>query len=326
MNKTLEAQCQLFIKNRNKMKENFIWERTAIYPLCASLYTEQGKEMEINKIRESKEIIREETGIFSNFKGNIFLVLAAQLALEESPKEKFQKVKKMYAALKQVFWPSEYLPLTAFALAHKVPEDEYNEVAMKVKRIYGKMKEEHPFLTSKEDVSFAALFAISEMDEDEVICEMEKCYGHLKNEFFSANAIQSLSHALAFGEESSEAKCERVVAIFNRLKDNGCKYGTGIELATLGVLALITEDVEGAVRDILEVNRYLLDSHGFGAFGTGKVQRLMYAVLMVTQAYKKENQVMKTAFANSITSIIIAQQVALTAAIATSAAASAASN
>lgn len=326
MKADLEKQCELFTKNRDHMKGNFIWESRMIYPICASLYTEKSLEIDVNKIKEAKDIIREETGLFSNFKGTAFLVLATKLSLEENPREKFQRVKKLYELLKIAFWGSPYLALTAFALEEKVAEADYEEVVLKTKRVYDKMKEQHLFLTSKEDVSFAALFAMSELKEDEAIEKMERCYELLRGHFFSANAVQSLSHALAFGEETEEVKCQRLMAIFNRLKDNGCKYGTGIELATLGVLALMTSDVEETIRDILEVNRYLLDSHGFGAFGVGKVQRLMYAVLIVTQVYKKGNGTMEAVFANSITSIMIAEQVALSAAIAASAAASSASN
>lgn len=321
----LEEQCELFTRNRDKMKGNFIWENESIYPLCASLYTEKGLEVDVNKIKEGKDIIREATSLVSNFKGSIFIVLATKLALEENPREKFQRVKKLYEMLKSNFWGSQYLALTAFALEEQVAETEYEAVVKKTRRIYDKMKKEHPFLTSREDISFAALFAISEMSEDEAIQRIERGYNLLKDKFFSANAVQSLSHALAFGEEAEEVKCERLMTLFKRLKDNGCKYGTGIELATLGLLALITNDVEETVRDVLEVNRYLLNSRGFGAFGVGKVQRLMYSVLIVAQAYKKENGMMGIAFANSITSIMIAQQVVF-ATIMVSAVASTANN
>lgn len=322
MKAALKEQCRLFIQNRDQLKNHFIWENSAIYPLCASLYIEKELEVDILKIKEAKELIKEETGVFSDFRGNLLMVLATKLAMVEQPRERFERVKKIYELFKIRFLGSPYLALAAFTLAEQVAEEDDKKAVEQTIRVYEKMKKEHPFLTSKEDFSFASLFAISQMPEDEAIMRMEKCYRLLNDQFFSSNAVQSLSHALAFGEESEEVKCRRLMTLFSRLKENGCKYGTGIELATLGLLALLTKDseIEETIKDILEVNRYLLDSHGFGAFGVGKVQRLMYAVLIVAMHIKSENYKMDATFANSITSIMIAQQVAISSAASSGAA------
>lgn len=313
MNEVLKKQCQLFIQNRDHLKNHFIWENSAIYPLCASLYIEKELEVDIHKIKVAKELIKEETDLFSNFRGNLLMLFATRLAIVDEPKEQFERVKKLYELFKIRFLGSPYLALAAFALVEQVAEEDDKKAVEQTIRVYEKMRKEHPFLTSKEDLSFASLFAISQMSEDEAIVRMEKCYRLLNDQFFSSNAVQSLTHALAFGEETEEIKCRRVMTLFNRLKENGCKYGTGIELATLGLLALLIKDseVEETIKEILEVNRYLLDSSGFGAFGIGKVQRLMYAVLIVAMHIKSENYKMGVTFENSIASIMIAQQMAI---------------
>jgi hypothetical protein len=127
------------------------------------------------------------------------------------------------------------------------------------------------------------------------------------------------------GEEDSVKKCNKVTYIFNQLKERGLKFGTGMELSILGVLSLTTDNTEQTINDIIEVNDYLLSCKGFGALGTGKSQRIMYSAILVSQEYKKQcsDQVMNLATVNSITSIIIAQQVAVAAVIASSTAASA---
>lgn len=91
---------------------------------------------------------------------------------------------------------------------------------------------------------------------------------------------------------------------------------------------MTTDNTQQIVSDILKVNEFLLSSKGFGPLGTGKAQRVMYSAILVAQEYKKQclNQIMDMATINSVTSIIIAQQVAVSAAIAASAGASAASN
>lgn len=328
MNDLLKQRCELFVKNRDIMKDDFRWENSMMFPLCASIYTERGLEINPDKIKICKEIIKNNTGIFSSFKGIPFMALANLLSLEDNPESKFSDVLKIYDILRNEFHSSTYLPLSAFIISYISETDDYVRVAQKTKDIYKKMKNEHPFLTSSEDCSYAVLTALSNLQEDEAIDEMEKCYDILNSKFFSANAVQSLSHTLALGEESSVEKCNKVIDIFDQLKEKNCKFGTGVELSVLGLLAITTENIDKAVNDIVEVNEYLLSRKGFGAFGTGKTQRIMYSAILVSQENKKQfsEHTMNIAAVNSITNIIIAQQAAMTAVIASSAAASSANS
>lgn len=328
MNDLLKQRCELFVKNRDIIKDNFKWENSMMFPVCASIYTERGLEMNPDKIKLCKEIIKRNTGIFSNFKGIPFMALVTLLSLEDNPESKFLDVLKIYDILRNEFHSSPYLPLSSFVISYISGTDDYENVVMKSKEIYKKMKNEHPFLTSSEDSGYAVLTALSNLQVDEAIDEMEKCYDIMNGKFFSANAVQSLSHTLALGEESSVEKCNKVTNIFDQLKERNCKYGTGVELSVLGLLAITTNDIDAAVNDIVEFSDYLLTCKGFGAFGIGKAQRIMYSAILVSQENKKQFSLNTINFAavNSITNIIIAQQAAMTAVIASSAAASASAN
>ncbi len=328
MLESLEKRCRLFVRNRDIMKENFRWDNPIFYPLCASIYTFKDLEIQPLKIKDCKEIIKESTGIFSNFKSIALLPLASILALEESPKEKFLLVLRAYDILKDELKSSPYLPLAAFVLASMAEAQDFQRIALKAGNIYRRMKMEHPILTSKEDCGFAVLFALSSLSEEKAINEIEKCYSFLRSEFFSGNAVQGLSHTLALGEEEAEEKCRRTLEIFTKLKEKGCRYGTGAELSTLGLLALMGREPEEVASDIALVNDFLLSCKGFGAFGIGKAQRIMYAALLVAKECEKEveDSAVNTALVNSITSIIIAEQAAIAAAIAASTAAAASSS
>lgn len=325
---TLKDRCDLFVKNRDVMKNNFKWENSMMHPLCASIYTEKELVLDANKIKLCKEIIKKNTGIFSNFKGVPFIALATMLSINTNPENKFKEVLNIYDILRKEFHSSSYLPLSAFVISDIVDEHNYERIVTKAKDIYQKMKKEHPFLTSGEDCGFAVMTALSDLSVDAAIDEMEKCYDYLRSKFFSANAVQSLSHTLAVGEEDSVLKCNKVINIFDQLKDRDCKFGTGMELSVLGLLAMTTDNIEQTINDIVELNKYLKSFKGFGAFGIGKSQRIMYSAILASQEYKKiySNQALKIASVNSITSIIIAQQVAMAAVIASSAAASSNSN
>ncbi len=77
---SLKQRCDLFVKNRDIMKSNFKCDNSMLFPLCASLYAEKGLEIDPNKIKASKEIIKNNTGIFSNFKSTQLLALATMLS------------------------------------------------------------------------------------------------------------------------------------------------------------------------------------------------------------------------------------------------------
>jgi len=314
MKNSLKQRCDLFVKNKDILQNNFRWDTVMFHPLCASLYTEEGLEVDVRKIKLSKEIIKNNTAVFSDFRGSALLVLATMLSLDESSWSKFQKVIKAHEVLKSELQSSDYLPFTAFEMANMVETFQYERVARKARDIYVKMKNNHQFQNYRDDFRFAVMTAINDLPEAAAIDEMEKCYD-LLNTRFAPDAAQALSNILILGEEAADKKCNRAMRIFDRLKGKNCKYGTGIELAVLGVLAMEGDNIDQAVNDISEVNEYLSKSKGFGVFGIGRIERIMYSAVLVADEYKKqcyESPVKKTGV-NGLTSIGISKQAAITA-------------
>lgn len=320
MNHSLLQRCQLFVTNRDIVKDNFKWDSALYHPLVATLYAEKNKTVDPLRIKDCKETIKKNTGFFSEFRATVHLPVAALLSLQEQPEAKFQEILRAHEALKKEFRSSAYLPLSAFFMAVMLEAAAYDGVVRRAKDIFQRMKKEHPFLTSGEDCGFAVMLAMSDMTPSAAIIEMEKCYSILKSRFSIGNALQTLSHTLTFGEDSAQTKCDRVLRLFDLLKENNCKYGTGAELAVLGVLSLSAPDLSATVRDIAEVSDFLAGQKGFGALGIGKTQRVMYAAILVSQQSQptSPNALGLTAV-NSVTSLLIAQQAAMAAVIAASA-------
>lgn len=328
MNQTLRNYCELFIENRTIIKSNFGWENSYLYPLCAGIYT--GREMQADPVRmkECRDLLKQNTGVFSNFRGESKLALITQLAISPNPEEKLKHALEIYGLLKAEFYTSSYLPITALAIADLAQPDQYESIAGRTRHIYELMKQDHPFLTASEDSAFSALLALSQMGDSQILYELDCCYETLKPYFFSANAVQSLTHVLALGEGGHQEKCRRTVELFDGLKDRGHKYSTGNELPTLGVLALLDRDIEELIHDVIEADEYLEGQKGFGAFGIGSRQRRMYAAILTADSSLADSKktVMNTAAINGTVSVIIAQEAAMCAAIAAAAAASAASS
>lgn len=326
MRSDLEKRCQLFVENKDKIKKNFTWQNAHMYPLSASIYTIKNMESDVSKMDLCNDLLREKTGIFSNFRGIPRMILITNLSLEKNSEEKMDSILSLYKALKKEFWNSEFLAITAIAIADLAKTDEYDTIVGRTRLLYNMMKDAHPVLTSREDIVFAALLAVSEFSDTFIEEEMEQCYQKLKPYFFFKNGVQSLGHVLVLGEGSAEYKSDRVMQLFTYLRDKGYKYGTNHELATLGVLALLPQDIEKLGDEIIEVNEFLCKQKGFGVFRIGTKQRLMYAGILVMADYLKDVETMQYAALHSVVSLIIAQQIAICASIAATTAASTSSS
>lgn len=325
MKESLLTLCELFMRNRETVKRAFPWDDHYIYPVCAQVFTDKRVEADEEKLRECNSLLKENTGLFSNFRGTAKAVTVSMLALSPDPGERLNRALEVYGALKEHFFTSQYLPVASMIITDTAEPWDYEKIAVRTRRIYDLMKSEHPFLTSGEDSVFAALLAMSERTDEQLIEETERCYRGMKEKFFSGNAVQSLSHVLALGEGTAEEKCERCKELFDVLKSKGYRYGTDYELATLGVLALLPDSIDPVSDSIVEVSEWFRGRKGYGFFGSGKRERLMHAGMLVTSDFTGENAMQPAALSATI-SLIAAQQAAIIAAIAASAAASSASS
>ncbi len=324
MNEALNSRCRLFVENRDAFKAAFPWENSYFYPVCAALFTDTGRLAEVEKMKATRALLKESVSVFSNFRGVSEICLVTMLSLDDSPKDRLEKALTVYTALKERFFGSEYLPIASMILSRAVESDRYSEICERTRRIYDLMKSEHPFLTSSEDSVFAAMLALSEKSDGDILRECETCYSLLKERFFDSNAVQSLSHVLALSDDgmrTASDKCRDTIRLFDILKERGYKYGTGYELATLGVLTMLPCGLDEVVRELIDVADFLKTQKGYGFFGLGRVQRLMHAGMIVTSEQLGGDDAMKGAAIGSNLSLIAAQQAATCAAIAASVAA-----
>lgn len=317
MKEELQVLCGNFIKSRNALKAVFMWEDAALVGACASVFMNNGIVPDENHLKEADKLIKQNTGVFSGFRGNAKLPLVSMLAVSDRPEEKMKKIQALHQALKNQFYSSEYLVLVSAMLADMTEEGQYGWIAERGKSIYGKMKKEHPFLTSGEDSVFAVLLALSDRGEEQLVSDMEACYENLKKDFPAGNARQSLSHVLAFSKLEAAEKCGRVCEIYYGLKNAGVRYGTNYELATLGSLALLPADVEIIVNEMLEVNEFLGAQKGYGILGLDKKTRLLHASMIVSRLHSENSSGAEAAALTGTLSLVAAQQAAMCAVMAT---------
>ena len=334
-NKVLEL-CEKFIENRDTVRSAFKWENSYLYPVCAAIFLDSEKNADVQAMKNCDALLKDKVSVFSNFRGISKIVTLSMLSADENPEARLDNTLRMYACLKKHFFSDNYLTLAAITLSGIVPKENFDAVALRTREIYDLVKKSHPFLTSYEDSVFSSLLALSEQKNGDIITESERCYKALKGEFFSSNAVQSLSHVLALCEGKADEKCSRTVKLFKLLKENGMKYGTDFELATLGVLAMLPISPEETVELMKTADDYLATQKGYGFWGLTKRQRLMHAGMIVSSAClgKDSMSVRQSAVSGAAISVITAQQAsmiaaqqaAMCAAIAASQAATSASN
>ncbi|MBQ4522222.1 MAG: DUF4003 domain-containing protein [Lachnospiraceae bacterium] len=325
MRDSLALLCQNFIENRNTIKSAFGWDSEYIYPVCASIFIDKGQKVDVGKMKRCEKVLNSKTGVFSDFRGDGKLAMISMLALSENPEEKLNQAMQIHGMLKKQRISSQCLSITAITIANMTEPEKYEEIVSRTGSIYQRMKREHPFLTSGEDSVFAALLVLTNQSEEQILNKTEQCYKMLKSKFFSGNAVQSVSHVLALAEGKPEEECVKLKVLFDEMAKKGYRYGTDYELAVLAVLSLQSEDVPKMIEDIKAVDGFLAGKSGYGLFGLGRKQRLMHAGMIVSTEYsgQNDNSVMNSTAISGTVAMIAAQQAAMCAVIASTAAISA---
>lgn len=302
------GNCKCLLEDRDRARSVFGWDDGMLHLACASLYMLKGKRVDAQRLTACKNLLKNSVGVFSGFSGSSRVIVAAMLALDDNPQQLLNNALQVYELLRKSFGSSGYLSLAAMTIAQLSPAQQYEGVAARVHVLYKRMSKEHPFITSQEDSVFCAHLALLDQTDDKLIADMEQCYARLKPSFSYHNAVQSLSHALVLCEGTVEEKCANTLALYEKFKDAGRKFGAAYELPMLGLLATSGADLDECVQDAIEIDAWLSDQKGFGFFSsiTGE-QRLMYAA-MIAQANGTGASTVQTIAVNSVLMRLFEQQ------------------
>ncbi len=301
MTNELLERCKLFASNLEMMKKNFRWESSQLYAICANIYTDEGIELNPKRIKATKEIIKCSTNMFSNFRSvSITVPLATLLSMDKFPSKTFEQVRLVYDILKELFSPSAYLTLAAYLIVKNSNLEEYHKLAKRSRLTFDMIKKSHFFLTSSVNCITAVIFALSNSNETEIIAKADECFEILKQKLSGGNTIQAISNTLALSEDDSFGLCIKTMRIIEGLRSHGYKLNSGVDLAVFAGLAISNASVEIIIKDILEVNAYLMTVSGFGNIITGSKimdpkllgkRRILYSALIVLDEYSKSSTI-----------------------------------
>lgn len=100
-----QVRLDLFINNASAAKKGFVWKNTMIRRLAALLYTAENRSIDIDAIRGCNTRIKENTGVFSTFRGNSSLGIATLLSLSADPDRLLNDTLTVYDLMKKAgFW------------------------------------------------------------------------------------------------------------------------------------------------------------------------------------------------------------------------------
>lgn len=320
MNPELTRKLELLASNKIAIDKAFFLEMGISQVVGALLFASAGKEVDTDKIKESKRILSKKKGIFSAFRDVAELVVTTRMALEADPEGYLNDLIEVYDVLtKGKVMEDSYMVLAAMIIVDRKRKADTEMIKQKMNELLKRMSKIHPILTSSEDTALVSLLAMTDRDNDSIINDMEECFTYTKKELklkAEANSIQALSEILALTEGNMKGKCDKVAEIFNAFKDQKSKFGTYLEFPALATLINIDMPTDDLVAEIIEAADFLKHNKGFGGLSMDKKTRLMFAALLASQVYSPDldpsegitNQMIVT---NNAIAMAVAEEVAI---------------
>ena len=117
MRTSLSHRCARFLDARDMLRRAFPFAHAQMIPICAGMAAGQDRPWDAGRLYACRDLIQEETGLFSNFRGAGHLAVITLLALSPAPEERMAFALQGYKVLRTRFYASQYLPLAALLLA-----------------------------------------------------------------------------------------------------------------------------------------------------------------------------------------------------------------
>lgn len=321
MNAYLKDKADRMLELYLELEKAFMWEHNLTKHFTALVLAQTERSVSKEGIKNAIDVINNNTGTFSYFRG-IYRFMLAGLMISESDSVEgtFSRILTCEQNLKSAgFKNGTHMPMASYALYKCGGEEDSQSVASRAYGIYGNLKSNHPWITSSDDYSMAILLAKSGCDLNRI----EEAYSALNDlGFHKGNELQSLSHILALSNHSIPEVVAVCADLKKQLKESKLNLSMSF-YAALGIITLIYFDDEGIAAEWIELSHYLSQQKKYKWLGKG--MNVLLASALVSERWIKESEVGRIAISISIETLIAAQMAALIAATTASAAAASSS-
>ncbi|NMA06609.1 MAG: DUF4003 family protein [Ruminococcaceae bacterium] len=313
MRESLKKKVELFGDNIHTLKKKFKWQNAILKRLSALIYAGNGRQIDTKALLESYDLIKEKTGVLSNFRGTSAMTVFTMLSLLDDREKQLINSIKVYEMMKEKkFWPCDFLVLAAYQIAAHSNEDKYVETIDRAKAFYDGMKEQHRFITGQNDYIIAATLAISDIDIEQGLLRMEELYRFFKPEFKVGESVMILSQMLLLGGNHDKAK-DIVLELSSKFRKKGMKIYKRYTLPLLGVLSMLSAKPDTLLDEVEKTYKMLRSKKGLGPYTVSKQEMLIISSALVSfdHADDEKNMLLSTTLSVVITNIIVAQQTAV---------------
>ena len=286
MRANVQKICEDFIRNRDELRKAFKLVDMKMCVSAANILSSAGVVAEAEMLKPLRKIIKDKVSSISYLAGRSELSLIAELYLATDPEATMDKIINIYEIVKKICGRSPYVAMLSILLSRNIRVEEAAEIASRGKILYDAFKKKHPLITSERDSAFACILAMSEKTTEQLIDECETVHATLKNEFSNSCFPQVCASILCMTDGDQEEKIQRLIALFNMLKDCKKKYSKGHEMDVLAALTLTDKSIEELADTVIEIEAFLSEQKDYGVLsGFDEKRRLMNAAMLAAAAY-----------------------------------------
>jgi hypothetical protein len=324
MNAELEKKLNLFVNNVGAVKEGFPWQEPMAKRLAALVYAIEGRKLDSVAIANCHRMIKKETRMFSSFRGDLSVLIAAMMAMSSDPATRFSDTLAVYNMLKtEKFRSSDYLVASAYEIAAQGKQKGFAQIVQRAREFFLGLRANNRFLIGADDYIYAAMMALTDMDVAEGCERVKNLYAKLREEFPFTTSRSGLLHLaqILMLSDGTENCVSKIVHMNQTLRKHKIRLDSGMMLPSLGILVALSANADELASDINDTMNFLRGQKGFGVFSIEKSELLMQTVALISSS-----DLAKAAASSVVTNLLIAQQVAImTVIIASSSAATASS-
>ncbi|MDO4518389.1 MAG: DUF4003 family protein, partial [Bacillota bacterium] len=144
MKELLEKTCELFISNREILRDTFRWEGDEMNRLGSSLLTARQEAVDSERLRECDHILKENSGFFSVFRGQLKIAVLCNMVSKEDPEKYLRDTERAYKLMKYGRGSDDSIhALAALSIAESArSEEELLEIVERASDIFTRLKSE----------------------------------------------------------------------------------------------------------------------------------------------------------------------------------------
>lgn len=275
-------------KYAENFKDEMRWEPSICKMICSFMCVITNIEPDVEKYKDMKQFIIDNTGAFSFFRGEISPYIATMLMGVDDQEFTFDKFDYTYQLLRsKKFTGSEQLVCTSVLLADNINKADLDIIVEHFKDIYYVFGKLHPMNTCIDNYLGLATIACSDFTLDEIPRHMRILEAELKSTVGGGNILQTLVNALFMVKGDPMELAKRARISYMTFKSNKYDFRWYGNIAMMGLLTSVDGDMTNIVYDVLEAAKYAETLPNFSNLMMDTFDRLMIMIAVIIYDFCK---------------------------------------